>query len=64
LPKAFDCVSHDILLGKLNYYEIRGIINQWTESYVTNRKQKVEITHNKLGKITSDWGIRYGVLQG
>jgi hypothetical protein len=25
----------------------------------------VEITHNKLGKITSDWGIiRYGVPQG
>ena len=32
--KALDNVYHDILLGKLNHYGIRGIANMWLESYI------------------------------
>ena len=43
LSKAFDCVSHEILLSKLHFYGIQGITVDWFRSYLTNRKQKVEI---------------------
>ena len=41
--KGFKCVNHEILLTKLNFYGIWGITIDWFRSYLTNRKQKVEI---------------------
>ena len=29
LQMAFDTVDHTILLNKLNYYGIRGVVNDW-----------------------------------
>jgi hypothetical protein len=66
LSKAFDCVNHEILLTKLHFYGIQGITIDWFRSYLTNRRQKVEIksprsTHN----LFSNWGIlKHGVPQG
>jgi len=45
LPKAFDVISHRRLLDKLDYYGIRGLVNKWFQSYLTNRTQFVEISH-------------------
>lgn len=39
LKKAFDTVNYNILLAKLQNYGIRGIVNEWFESYLTGRKQ-------------------------
>jgi hypothetical protein len=44
LTKAFNCINHKILLSKLFYYGIRGVNPLWFESYLVNRRQKVEIT--------------------
>ena len=39
LKKAFDKVDQTVLLCKLSKYGIRGIINDWFVSYLTNRTQ-------------------------
>ena len=60
LSKAFDVISHDILLHKLNSYGIRGVANQWFESYLSDRSQFIE-----LDKVhSSHLPIRCGVPQG
>ena len=58
--KASDTVNHDILLGKLEHYGIKGLSNKWFQSYLTNGYQKV-----KTGSILSDKNlITCGVPQG
>ena len=60
LEKAFDTVSHDILLEKLNHYGIRGIANDWFRSYLSDRTQFISING-----FNSDYKtVKYGVPQG
>jgi hypothetical protein len=65
LTKAFDCVSHKLLLSK-QFYGIRGVNDLWFESCLVNRRQKVEITlQNEKEKLSSNWEtIKSGVPQG
>ena len=35
LQKAFDTVDHQVLLAKLNHYEISGVSNDWFTSYLS-----------------------------
>jgi len=41
--KAFDKVSHKLLIRKLRYYKVNESIILWIESSLCNRKQRVKI---------------------
>ena len=60
ISKAFDCVDHDILLRKLEYYGFRDRTLMWLESYLTNRTQFVR-TKGKKSRVYSPM---LGVPQG
>ena len=60
LQKAFDTVEHDIFLSKLQHYVIRGLVNEWFKSYLSNRKQYVSI--NGYDSNLAD--VKFGVPQG
>lgn len=60
LSKAFDCVSHSILLEKLSYCGIRGVTLNLIESYLTNRLQAVSYNH----QVSEFKEMKYGVPQG
>ena len=59
IRKAFDTVSHELLLLKLCHYGIRGIAYKLIQSYLNNRSQFVNI--NKFSKMLI---IKHGVPQG
>ena len=60
LSKAFDTLSHTILLEKLSYYGFRGIASEWIANYLTSRKQFV--SYNNYDSYVSD--VKIGVPQG
>jgi len=63
LHKAFDCISHAILLEKIKFYGVSGKFYNLKKSYLDGRYQKVVLSHNK--GIESTWEkIRQGVPQG
>jgi hypothetical protein len=70
LSKAYDVIKYKRLLDKLDSYGIRGSVNTWFQSYLTNRTQFVEIAQIDRSKHTqhkfksSSRAISYGVPQG
>ena len=60
LTKAFDLVSHKILLQKLRSYKFSNLSIAWFNSYLSDRKQQVHVS----GKLSCERDIKAGVPQG
>jgi len=65
LQKAFDCVNHNILLEKLEFYGVLGIENTLFKSYLNNQHQRTVIKDMWNNKLSSDWEpVKHGIPQG
>ena len=60
LKKAFDAIDDCILPKKLHHYGIRGIINYWFRSYLTDHVQLTQIGSEVSTKLTKACGIPQG----
>ena len=58
--KAFDKVNHSLLVMKLEHYGIRGKVNNWISSFLTDRQQAVVVD----GSRSEFAGVKSGVPQG
>ena len=63
LRKAFDTVNHKILLMKLEHYGIRDMLN-WSQSYLSNRKQYVSINRESSEPLEINCGVPQGSVLG
>jgi hypothetical protein len=70
LTQVYEVINHNILLGKLSNYVIRGVTSAWLRSYLSNCTQYVEISqidknNSTLNKYVSKTRkLICGVLQG
>ena len=64
LKKGFDTLNHEILLAKLENYGIRGVINSWFRSYLTDRNQITEVNNVVSEAETPLCGVPLGSILG
>ena len=64
LAKAFDSVSHNILLQKLQRYGIRGNVYNFFQSYLSSRSQFVKINDAESSLMNIEFGVPQGSILG
>ena len=62
--KAFDKVSHSLLLHKLDHYGIRGKTNRWIQAFLTGRSQSVVVEGQKSQSVDVESGVPQGSVLG
>ena len=64
LTKAFDCISHDLLIGKLPGYGLDFDTVTFLHNYINHRKQSVKI--NNISRFSRNIlsGVRQGSILG
>ena len=64
LAKAFDSVSHEILLRKMQHYGIRGKTLELFKSYLNSRSQYIKLNGCKSSLMGIDFGVPQGSISG
>ncbi len=67
LSKAFNTLDHldyQILIKKLEYYGLNGLSIKLMESYLSNRKQYVEIDDSDSDMLDLTTGVSQGIHSG
>ena len=64
LRKAFDTIDHGILLQKLYHSGFRGPINQYLASYLSGRKQHIQVGNFKSDSLPITKGVPQGSILG
>jgi len=64
LSKAFDTVNHEILLGKMQKYGVRGVTSDFLHSYLSNRCQFTKFGETESSRINITCGVPQGSILG
>lgn len=64
LSKAFDCVDHEILLGKLEHYGVKGNALNLVRSYLNNRQHLTEAGGSQSSSKVCQYGVPQGSILG
>ena len=64
LQKAFDTVNHDILLYKLESLGLCTNAVKWFKSYLSNRKQYVNVKESNSSLLDVTCGVPQGSIRG
>ena len=64
IRKAFDTVSHRILLAKMEHLGIRGRTLAWFEDYLTNRHQITQVNEDLSEVLVVLFGVPQGSVLG
>ena len=62
--KAFDKVSHSLLVHKLHHYGITGKTNAWIKNFLNNRSQSVVVESETSSEIPVESGVPQGSVLG
>ena len=64
LSKAFDTLDHQIVLGKLKHYGVKGTSLNLLKSYLSNRPQIVSYNNTISNKLSIETGVPQGSILG
>ena len=64
LSKAFDTINHEIIIPKLQYYGVRGVVLSWFRSYLTDRSKYVSLNGYESDTKMIICGVPQGLVLG
>ena len=64
LKRAFDTINHDLLIAKLTHFNFSNSALCWMKSYLSDRKQAVQIGDSLSSYLTCSAGVQQGSILG